>query len=1026
MTKKETAISIRRFEHFYARLLKKIMPMATGLAVRCARTAEVVPFDQRLKLEYRDLQPGEVWGHRWDSAWMQLTGSIPGDWRGKQVVAHLDVGGEGLVFIPDGTILQGITNGSVFDTEFGRDVVNLTDTCAGGEPVELWVEAASNGLFGMFCDLDPGSESTNRYGYYDARLNQARLAVFETDMWALSLDVRVLLGLIKSLPENSIRRARILQCAVEAMNAFAKANDDPKVARELLAREMQKPATASALSVLAVGHAHIDTAWLWPVRESIRKCARTFATQLDLIERYPEYVFGASQPQHYQFVKERYPQLYQKIKAAVAAGRWEVQGCMWVEADCNVTGGESLVRQILHGKNFFRDEFGVEVDNLWLPDVFGYSAALPQILARSGVHYFLTQKLSWNQVNEFPHHTFMWEGIDGTRVLTHFPPENTYNSQLDANMLNAAAERFHEKEYIDEFASLFGVGDGGGGPKAEHIEIGRRQADLEGACRVRFGAAGDLLRDLEKYRDRLPLWVGELYLELHRGTLTTQARVKKNNRRLEHELRALEMLWSCLPINSYPQGDFDAIWKRVLLNQFHDIIPGSSITEVYRVTHEQHREALSRCGRLIDEAALNLGSPDDDCLTLFNSLHYEYDGAVELPERWANCAAQGTDGEEVTCQAEDGGTVARVVIAPYSFCTLRKTDTTPMPVTMQDALILENDLIRYEFDRDGRLTRAFDKELESEIVDPQQPGNLLTLYEDYPNDWDAWDVDVFYRDVPLETATASRIATLGAGPVRSRLLIEYRVGQSHIAQKISLGTGSRRLDFQTRVDWREKHKMLRVAFPVTVRSDQATFDIQYGYLRRSTHRNTTWEQAKFEVVGHRYADLSDNHHGVALLNDCKYGYYVENGLLDLNLLRSPNYPDPDADQGEHSFIYSLLPHAGDLTHSDVIAQAACLNQGLMLLDRRRIERATMMPVTLAGEGVSLEMVKKAEKDNAWVLRVLEALGRHATAQLTVAIPGAALHETDLMEWYDGPAQTCDGPLSISLKPFEIRTFKLRP
>jgi alpha-mannosidase len=907
----------------------------------------------------------------------------------------------------------------------GRDVVRLTDSCTGDEKIELWVEAAANGLFGMFCDLDPGPESTNRYGFYDAKLNQARLAVFDSDMWALSLDARVLLGLIKSLPPSSVRRARIVQCAVDAMNAFGRQGDDPQMAREILRRELSKPATASALTVTAIGHAHIDTAWLWPVRESIRKCARTFSTQLELIDRYPEYVFGASQAQHYDFVKRRYPALYDRIKAAVRDGRWEVQGCMWVEADCNVTGGESLVRQVLHGKNFFRDEFGVDVDNLWLPDVFGYSAALPQILQKSGVRYFLTQKLSWNQTNEFPHHTFLWEGIDGTRVLTHFPPENTYNGQLAAETLVPGAERFHEKEYVDEFISLFGVGDGGGGPKAEHIEMGRRQTDLEGSPRVRFGAAGDFLRRLEKYRDRLPVWVGELYLELHRGTLTTQARVKRGNRKLEHELRAVEMLWSSLPLDQYPQDTIDAIWKTVLLNQFHDIIPGSSITEVYRVTHEQHRDALATCDRLIQDAGGLLCERDNKCVTFFNSLHSTYRGPAALPESWVDCTVTDANGRSVEAQLEDGRMVVQVDIPSYSFCTLQKAGGTTPKAASDTSLVLENDLVQYEFDKHGRLIKAYDKELAQEIIDPEQPGNLLTLYEDRPNDWDAWDVDSFYRDVPLENAVAVRVGALSHGPVRSSLEFEYRIGQSTVTQRILLGKTSKRLDFETSVEWKEKHKTLRVAFPVTIRSEQATFDIQHGYLRRATHQNTSWEKAKFEVVGHRYADLSDSTHGVALLNDCKYGYHVENGLLDLNLLRSPNYPDPDCDQGEHRFTYSLLPHTGDLMHSDVLSEAARLNQGLVMLDGLRLGNSAAIPVRLTGDGVSLEVVKKAERENCLVLRIVETLGRYATARLELTDSDAIIQETDLMEWSDGPVLPDAASFEVKLKPFEIRTYKLR-
>jgi alpha-mannosidase len=1024
VNQKDTLIAVRRLERFYARAVRRIISEAVPLDATYARSSEPVSFGARIGLPYAPIQAGAIWGSNWDSAWFHLTGTVPASWRGKPVAAQLDLGGEGLVFLPDGRALQGITNGSVFDTEFGRDIVRLFDSCSGGEAVELWVEAAANGLFGMFCDLDPGPDSTNRYGFYDAKVNSIRLGVFDTEMWELTLDLRVLLGLIRSLPEKSVQRARIIHTAVAGLNAFAQNAENPRVFRDVLARELSKPASASSLSVTAVGHAHIDTAWLWPVSEAIRKCARTFATQLDLIERYPEYVFGASQAQHYVFVKEHYPEVFRRVKAAVKAGRWEVQGSMWVEADCNLTGGESLIRQILHGKNFFRDEFGVDVDNLWLPDVFGYSPALPQILRKSGIACFLTQKLSWNQINEFPYHTFRWRGIDGSEVLTHFPPENTYNSQLAAESLVAAQEQFKEKEYIDEFISLFGVGDGGGGPKEEHIQMGRRLANLEGSPKVRFGSAREFFHRLAGHEGEVPTWVGELYLELHRGTLTTQAFVKWANCRLEHKLRALEMLCSCLPIADYPQKQIDDVWKTVLINQFHDIIPGSSIGRVYRVAHGQYREALSRCDAIATEVASGLCEAEPNSLTLFNSLHCPYEGAVVLPEGWATGAAEGDSGTILPSQIEKDRIVVHVRVAAYSFVTLTKAGAAAKTAQKGIGLVLENDLVRYEFAEQGTLLRCLDKDTGLEIVVPERPGNVLTLYEDQPNDWDAWDVDAFYRDTPLETGRATEVEPLPSGEVRQGILFSYRMGQSQIDQRVYLGRSSKRLDFDTVVDWREKHRMLRVAFPVTVRAEQAAFDIQCGFLNRSTHQNTSWEQARFEVVAHRYVDLSDNDHGVALLNDSKYGHHVENGLLDLNLLRSPNYPDPDADQGEHHFVYSLLPHSGDLVHSDVMAEAARLNQGLMLLDGFR-HKGLRYPVRLEGDGVSLEVVKKAERENCLVLRIVERHGHHSSGRLVVDFRAATLEETDLLEWSTQSAVPASEPVVLRMKPFEIRTYRLK-
>ena len=1023
VNEKDTAIAVRRIEQFYRRAVGAIVKEAVPLTATFARSAEPIPFADRIQLSYCPAQVGDIWGKTWESAWFRVVGEVPQSFRGRTVVAQIDLGGEGLVFLPSGQIVQGITNGSVFDTEFGRDIVRLYDNCSGGEHVELWIEAAANGLFGMFCELDPGPDSANRYGQYEARVNALWLGVFDADLWQLTLDLRVLLGLVKSLPPKSVRRARIIRAASDGLNAFVRSGEDCRVFREVLAPELAKPAAASSLSVTAVGHAHIDTAWLWPVRETVRKCARTFATQLDLIERYPEYIFGASQPQHYVFIKEHYPELYERVKTAVRAGRWEPQGGMWVEADCNVTGGESLVRQLLHGKNFFRDEFSIDVDNLWLPDVFGYSAALPQLLRKSGIEYFLTQKLSWNQINDFPYHTFRWRGIDGSEVLSHFPPENTYNSQLAAESLIAGQEGFKEKDYIDEFISLFGVGDGGGGPKEEHIQMGRRMANLEGAPRVRFGKAREFFRRLAAHRDQVPVWVGELYLELHRGTLTTQAYMKWANRRLEHRLRALEMLSACLPPARYPQQQLDRIWKTVLLNQFHDIIPGSCIWRVYEVARVEYRQALEQCDALAHEVASGLGQPDDNAITLVNALHHPYEGAVTLPPEWKGCSSAG-GGQVLASQREGGCLVAHVSVPPYSMMILARAASGPEESRPGQELVLENTLVRYEFGSDGTLRQCYDKQLNVEFVAPDRPGNVLTLYEDRPNDWDAWDVDGYYRDTPLEAARVTAVDVLPAGEVRRGILFRYQIGRSPIEQAVRLGRSSKRLDFETRVDWHEKHRMLRVTFPVTIRSEQATFDIQYGHLQRRTHTNTSWEQAKFEVVGHRYADLSDLDHGVALLNDSKYGYRIENGLLDLNLLRSPNYPDPDADQGKHQFVYSLLPHDGDLVHSNVIAEAAALNQGLLVLPGIRILQ-TGLPVRLSGEGVSLEVIKMAEKDSCLVLRIVETHGRHSVGVLETDLPDACLEETDLLEWKSGEALQATRPIEITLAPFEILTYKLR-
>ena len=447
MNNKEIQIQVERLNHFYQRIGKMVITDSRPLQAQFFHCKDPVPFNHREQGNYQSIKTGDSWGKSWESAWFHLKGVVPENWQGKKIAARLDFSGEGLVFDADGNALQGITNGSIFNPDFARTIVPLMAKARGDESVELWVEAAANSLFGVYTNTDPEPDDPKRYGHFDAKVDCMDLVVVDEEMWHYHLDLRVLKGLIKRMPEDSVRRARLIRCANDSMNTFAGIKYNISAARDILNNELKKPASASQLTVSAIGHAHIDTAWLWPIRETIRKCARTFSTQLSIIKKYPQYIFGASQPQHYQFIKEHYPKIYDDIQQAVQLGQWEVQGAMWVEADCNLISGESMIRQIIHGKNFFMDEFGIDVKNLWLPDVFGYSAAMPQILKKSGVEFFLTQKMSWSQFNEFPYHTFNWKGIDGSEVITHFPPENTYNSELDPEFLIPAEKNFKEKTF---------------------------------------------------------------------------------------------------------------------------------------------------------------------------------------------------------------------------------------------------------------------------------------------------------------------------------------------------------------------------------------------------------------------------------------------------------------------------------------------------------------------------------------------------------------------------------------------------
>jgi alpha-mannosidase len=1012
-----------RIDQFHQTIGKRILGPWIPFKVEYSPSSTPVPLTDRAQGQFSPIHEGQVWGRAWDNAWFHMQAQVPAEWQGKTVVAQLDITGEGLVLDPQGRLLQGITRGSVFDKQFSRDLVRLYQPCQGGEEVELWVEGAGNDLLGLHLELDPAPDDPARFGHYECRVQRMRLCVFNDEVWHLWLDVAVLTGLVKTLPEKSVRRSRIIRCINEAINALKDDVAHVSRSREILKRELIKPAAASDLNVLAVGHAHIDTAWLWPVRESVRKCARTFASQVSLLQRYPEYVFGASQPQHYQFVKDAYPALYQQIKELVKQKRWEPQGGMWVEADCNLISGESMIRQFLFGKNFFRDEFGIDVKNLWLPDVFGYSAAMPQIMKKCGIDYFLTQKISWSQVNEFPYHTFKWRGIDGSEVLTHFPPENDYNSQLNTASVVPGRDRFKEKDYIDEFISLFGVGDGGGGPKEEFIEYGKRMADLEGSPRVRFGHAADFFERLRAYRDIVPTWVGELYLELHRGTLTTQARVKKMNRKLELRLRAVELLWSCLPLAQYPLSALAEIWRLVLINQFHDILPGSSVHLTYENTHKEHEQCMARCDQLVRQALTLLTQKHEHALTCVNVLSYPVTSIVELPAGWQGAAAD-EHGAPLPMQWEAERVVVRLTVPPLAGTTIYRIEAKPIPITVNPTLVLENELARYEFDRDATVRYAWDKKAQREILLTNGANNRLSLYNDRPNDWDAWDVDLHYEANLLENAHAVEVQRSADGPVRQGLFFTLSIGHSLIEQTVYLEADSKRLDFYTVVHWREKHRMLRVSFSANTRAENAHFDIQYGFCSRPTHRNTSWDLARFESVAQRYVDLSDADYGVALLNDCKYGHKVLDSTLDLNLLRSTNYPDYDADRGDHEFRYSLFPHQGNHVDADVMAEAARINQDLIVCENQQM-MSLDFPCRLEGTGVCLEVIKRAEKEECLILRIVETHGRHSSGELHFLQP-RQVYATNLLEWTETLIESAVRSLPIHLAPFEILTLKIKP
>ncbi|MDW7695406.1 alpha-mannosidase [Flammeovirgaceae bacterium SG7u.111] len=1034
--RKHSELTIARIEKFRDSLKYSYYYSLTPLKARYHRTREPISYHDALKASYQEILPGTKWGANYDCAWFDFEGVVPADHAGKEVVALIDLGGEGCVFDKEGNPVQGLTNKRVEWTMAETIIkkrVYLFEEATGGEHVHLRVDAGANNILGV--------ENVLTYeSMEDGVFNQADLAIFDRQKWHMYIEYDMLTNLMMELYEKTRHRKLLIYALNEVINKFGDGTpEEIAECRAILKVELDRKANSSAIEASAIGHAHIDVAWLWPLRETVRKTSRTFSTALRLMEEYPDYKFGASQPVLYEMMKEHYPGLYERLKAAVKREQWECQGAMWVEADCNLTSGESLARQIIYGKKFFKDEFDVEVNNLWLPDVFGYSAALPQLLIKSDVEYFMTQKISWNQFNTFPHHTFIWKGLDGTPIFSHFLAPNNYRSDVSSkDLINLERENF-DTDRVENALFLFGAGDGGGGPSRIYIEKLRRAKDIEDLPKVTMEFARDFFIKAEKNSRDLQEWVGELYLELHRGTLTTHARTKKMNRRLEYLFREIEYFYAAYLMDKYPQEMLEKNWKILLLNQFHDIIPGTSITRVHIESMEQYaaveKELLDTLKDGHEQFVGAIHNELEDAYVLYNSLNWDRKSSVELKKvAWESVVDQ--DGNAIPSQVitQNGKerTVVEVVIPSMGYIVVGNGASQHKDVLENNAVaydnILENDRIKVFFDlKTGQITRLFDKEAEREALAPEARGNAFKLYDDNPNLWDAWDVDIFYEETKSTSPELVSMEILESGPIRAAIKFEYEANYYSISQIVSISRYSKRIDFKTTVNWQETNKMLRVEFPVNVHANQANFEIQYGHVPRPTHYNTSWDMAQFEVVGHKWADLSQPNYGVALMNDCKYGYKIKGNTINLNLLRSPKNPDPLADMHIHEFTYSLFPHLGNHIHSNVIRQAYQLNIPLYPIKTGKQENEQKLLKSLVRVdryNVIIEAVKKAEYSNDIILRMYEANGVDCTAVIDIDLPFKEVWLSNIVERDLEKLSVENKQLKMKFKPFEIHTIRL--
>ncbi len=917
-------------------------------------------------------------------------------------------------------------------------------------------EASAGATYQFTLDGSPGSRfEINREGRVQLFL---KIAVLDKEVDRLYFNLKVPLDIADRLDDEKTKKD-ILHFTEKAVNmldlrkAYSKDfYESVDSANAYIKNEFYNDFCGDFQAVVSgIGHTHIDVAWLWTLDVTRMKTIHSFTTVLRLMEQYPEYLFMSSQPQLYDFIKNDRPDIYEKIKDRIAEGRWEPEGGMWLEADCNLASGESFVRQLLFGTRFFKDEFDADCKVLWLPDVFGYSAALPQILRKSGIEYFMTTKIFWNEYNRFPYETFQWEGIDGSMVLSHFITAtdsrnsvrsygSTYNGRLSTAHVKGSWDNYSHKDINNDVLMAFGYGDGGGGPTREMLEEGRRLAKAVPGCpKYEMKKSRDFFEQLDervKSNPRLPKWVGELYLEYHRGTYTSVGKNKWFNRKSEFLLRDVELFAqvaaSC-GLAVYPQDVINANWETVLLNQFHDILPGSSVKEVYEESQEQYEGVMESLGKLLEESLVKIAysavEGDDKCV-VFNQLsHTRFDVAkVKASKTYTHAAdmdGSRTPGQMIT---EDGAVyfmfVAKVPPMGYSVYSL-VADVPDESTLLADASGMENDFVKVGFNADMNIVSIYDKCSNRELVKAGEKANHLLAFEDKPINWDAWDINIYYNDKMWEINDVESVEVVECGPVRAGVKIRRPFMDSVIEQTVYMYSCSPRIDFDTHIDWANDHILLKAAFPMDIHTGKATYEIQYGNVERPTHWNTSWDYARFEVCAHKWADISEPDFGVSLMNDCKYGHDIKDSVMRLTLLKSATMPSTVADFGEHDMIYSIMPHAGDFRTGGTVNAAYELNcpmHAVAVSGGMDILGNEMSFVSVDKPNVKIEAVKKAEDSRGIIVRVYECFNQRSDVVLTMAKPIKAATECDLMENKESNLNATGNIIEFTIKPFEIKTF----
>jgi alpha-mannosidase len=1003
------------------------------------------------------LPPFTYWAKAEQDFILRTTFTVPQNFNAEHLALHLPLGEPESFSHPESLIY--IDGKPLAASDRHHQTVRIPATYADGEPHELTLHGWSG--YG------------NRDGEH-GRLFARESALVEIDpaLYEFVATARVALGTANTLHDDAVTKYRLLTALDDAFrqldlrepfgdHTYASVEQAQQVLNAHLQR-LQDEGHVQPISMVGAGHAHIDLAWLWTIEQTRQKGRRTFHTVLHLMEQYPDYVFTQSQPQLYEWIREDDPALFDRIKQQVADGRWEPIGGMWVEADCNIPGNESLVRQFVYGMQWFREHFGNEAMSpvLWLPDVFGYSWALPQIMKKCGINYFMTIKIGWNQYNRLPYDSFWWQGIDGSRVLTHFSPTpehfgqqmSTYNAHVTPEQVLATWHNFQQKEHTQPLLISYGYGDGGGGPTPEMLDNLKRMQDFPGLPRVRQDTVLNFFRDMEQSIAKdaeagveLPTWNGELYLEYHRGTYTTQTRTKQGNRRGEVALHNAEFLatWASVLHKDYqyPHDDLRQLWRKLLLNQFHDILPGSSITPVYAHAEADYAEIEAAALKICDDALEVLSQYIAGDMLLVNPTSFSSDYVLMAPgqdiQHHLKLLADVDQNHVATIQASPDGTHFNLESPPepFSMTGLAFTDETP---TSADATglsasphHLENRTIRVELNDDGDITQIIHRIGERRVLLPEASiGNQLIAYDDRPLFWDAWDIDIFHDDISWLSEPATSIEVVENGPLRVTVEVKRKILNSAYTQRISLAAHSHTVDFELEIDWQERNKLLKVLFPTTISSPEATYGIQWGEVRRPTHRNTSWDWARFETVGHKWVLLGEEHWGIGLLSPDRYGFNVNNNVIAMSLLRGPEWPDKSADLGKHRFSYQLLVDAQPLY---------CIEAGYLLSHPPlvHVPDTDRNTANLPGSrslintdyvGLVIETIKRAEDNDGIIVRAYNAVNETSSAEIMVDFPLAAVYLCNMLEENEQSLTVFDDGQSFAVqyKPFEILTLRLIP